>query len=109
MFVLLIVMGSKGFSDFVNDILSSLHFDSFNWKPSARDCNKFINARLHRADSILFHTLSEGSIIHILPDARIRHPQVKDQEDGEIAWHYYQISYFAKLIDKSLNRQHSPQ
>ena len=37
MFVLLIVMGSKGFSDFVNDILSSLHFDSFNWKPSARD------------------------------------------------------------------------
>ena len=37
MFVLLIVIGSKGFSDFVNDILSFLHFDSFNWKPSARD------------------------------------------------------------------------
>ena len=37
MFILLIVIGSKGFSDFVNDILSSLHFDSFNWKPSARD------------------------------------------------------------------------
>ena len=37
MFVLLIVIGSKGFSDFVNDILSSLHFDLFNWKPSARD------------------------------------------------------------------------
>ena len=37
MFVLLIVMCSKGFSDSVNDILSSLHFDSFNWKPSAQD------------------------------------------------------------------------
>ena len=37
MFALLIVAGSKVFSDFVNDILSSLHFDSFNWKPSARD------------------------------------------------------------------------
>ena len=37
MFALLIVTGSKVFYDFVNDILSSLHFDSFNWKPSARD------------------------------------------------------------------------
>ena len=37
MFVLLILIGSKILSDFVNDILSSLHFDSFNWKPSARD------------------------------------------------------------------------
>ena len=37
MFILLIVIGSKGFSDFVNDILTSLHFDSFNWKPSAQD------------------------------------------------------------------------
>ena len=37
MFVLLIVISSKGFSDFVNDILSSIHFDSFNCKPSARD------------------------------------------------------------------------
>ena len=76
MFVLLIVTGSKVFSDFMNDILSSLHFDSFNWKPSARDCNKFINARLHRAGFVLFHTLSEGSIICILPDVRIRHTQV---------------------------------
>ena len=37
MFALLIVTGCKVFYDFVNDILSSLHFDSFNWKPSARD------------------------------------------------------------------------
>ena len=37
MFVLLIIISSKGFSDFVNDILSSLHFDSFNWRPSARE------------------------------------------------------------------------
>ena len=37
MFVLLIVTGSKVLSDFVNDILSSLHFDSVYWKPSARD------------------------------------------------------------------------
>ena len=37
MFVFLIVTGSNVFSDFVNDILSSLHFDSFNWKPSAQD------------------------------------------------------------------------
>ena len=27
----------KVFSDFVNGILSSLHFDLFNWKPSALD------------------------------------------------------------------------
>ena len=32
-----IVTGSKVLSDFVNDILSSLHFDSFNWKPPARE------------------------------------------------------------------------
>ena len=37
MFVLLIMTGSKTFSDFVNDILSSLHFDLFNRKPSALD------------------------------------------------------------------------
>jgi len=35
--ILLIVTGFKVFSDFVNDILSSLHLDLFNWKPSARD------------------------------------------------------------------------
>ena len=33
MFVLLIVMGSKGFCAFVNDILSSLHLDSLNRVP----------------------------------------------------------------------------
>ena len=37
MFALLVVTGSKVSYNFVNDILSSLHFDSFNWKPSARD------------------------------------------------------------------------
>ena len=37
MFVLLIVTGSKVFSGFVNDILSCLHFDLLNRKPSARD------------------------------------------------------------------------
>ena len=36
MFVSLIVTGLKVFFDLVNDILSSLHFDLFNWKP-ARD------------------------------------------------------------------------
>ena len=76
MFVLLIVIGSKGFSDFVNDILSFLHFDSFNWKPSARDCNKFINEQRHRAGSVLFQTLSERSIIYIHSDVPIRHTHV---------------------------------
>ena len=71
MFVLLIVTGSKVFSDFVNDILSSL-LETI----STRLCYKFINARLHRAGSVLFHTLSDGSIIYILPDVRIRHTQV---------------------------------
>ena len=33
MFVLLIVMGSKGFCDFVNNVLSSLHLDSLNRVP----------------------------------------------------------------------------
>ena len=37
MFVLLIVTGSKVFSDFVNDILIFLLFDPFNWIASARD------------------------------------------------------------------------
>ena len=37
MFVSLIVTGLKVFFDLVNDILSSLHFDLFNWKPLARD------------------------------------------------------------------------
>ena len=37
MFIILIVIGSKGFSDFVNDILSSLQFNLFNWKLSAQD------------------------------------------------------------------------
>ena len=37
MFVLLVVIGSKVFSGFVNDILSCLHFDLLNRKPSARD------------------------------------------------------------------------
>ena len=78
MFALLIVTGSKVFYDFVNDILSSLHFNSFNWKPSARDfvTNSSKRDCIERAGSVLFHTFSEGSIIYILPDVRIRHTQV---------------------------------
>ena len=36
-------------------------------------CNKFIYAQLHRAGAVLLHTLSEGGVIYILPDVRIRH------------------------------------
>ena len=63
-------------ADFVNDILSSVHFDLFNWKLSARDFVTNSSTRYCIELVRVFQALSEGRESYILPDVRIRYIQV---------------------------------